>query len=67
MVKIGNVELKNQIIAAPLAGISNPVYREIMHDYGAGLVVSEMISDKALHYQMQRHRRCVVSVKGNIQ
>ena len=51
MVKIGNIELKNQIVAAPLAGISNPVYREIMHDYGAGLVVSEMISDKALHYQ----------------
>ena len=51
MVKIGDIELNNQIIAAPLAGISNPVYREIMHDYGAGLVVSEMISDKALHYQ----------------
>ena len=51
MVKIGNIELRNQIVAAPLAGISNPVYREIMHDYGAGLVVSEMISDKALHYQ----------------
>ena len=47
MVKIGNIELRNQIVAAPLAGISNPVYREIMHDYGAGLVVSEMISDKA--------------------
>ena len=39
MVKIGNIELRNQIVAAPLAGISNPVYREIMHDYGAGLVV----------------------------
>ncbi|MCI5723754.1 MAG: tRNA-dihydrouridine synthase [Erysipelotrichaceae bacterium] len=50
MVKIGNIELRNQIVAAPLAGISNPVYREIMHDYGAGLVVSEMISDKALHF-----------------
>lgn len=50
MIKIGNVELKNQIVAAPLAGISNPVYREIMHAYGAGLVVSEMISDKALHF-----------------
>ena len=48
---IGKVELSNRIVAAPLAGISNPVYRQIAHDYGAGLTVSEMISDKALHYQ----------------
>lgn len=51
MWKIGNVEIDNQIVAAPLAGISKPVYRSLMREYGAGLVVSEMISDKALHYQ----------------
>lgn len=54
MWKIGNVTIENRIVAAPLAGISNPVYREMNHDYGAGLVVSEMISDKALHYQNAR-------------
>ena len=54
MWKIGNVSIRNRIAAAPLAGISNPVYREMMHNYGAGLVVSEMISDKALHYQNKR-------------
>ena len=52
--KIGSVELKNQIIAAPLAGISGPVYRKECHDAGCGLVVSEMISDKALHYKNAR-------------
>lgn len=51
MWKIGNVAIENQIVAAPLAGISKPVYREMMHEFGAGLVVSEMISDKALHYE----------------
>lgn len=51
MLKIGNVTLKNKIIAAPLAGISNPVYRSLMMEHGVGLVVSEMISDKALHFQ----------------
>lgn len=51
MWKIGNVELKNRVIASPLAGISNPVYRQLMKDYGIGLSVSEMISDKALHYE----------------
>jgi nifR3 family TIM-barrel protein len=54
MWKIGNVEIANRIVAAPLAGISNPVYRELMHEAGAGLVVSEMISDKALHYKSKK-------------
>ena len=48
--RIGTVEIRNDIVAAPLAGISNPVYRQLMHDCGAGLCVSEMISDKALHF-----------------
>ncbi len=50
MVKIGNIYLEIPLIAAPLAGISNPVYREMCRKFGASLVVSEMISDKALHY-----------------
>ena len=52
--KIGTVELKNPIIAAPLAGISGPVYRKECHDAGCALTVSEMISDKALHYKNAR-------------
>lgn len=54
MLQIGNVQLENNIVAAPLAGTSNPVYRKMCRDYGAGLTVSEMISDKALHYQSER-------------
>lgn len=50
MWNIGSVRISNPFVAAPLAGISNPVYRQLSHDFGAGLVVSEMISDKALHY-----------------
>lgn len=50
MWNIGKVSIANDIVAAPLAGISNPVYRQLNHDYGAGLCVSEMISDKALHF-----------------
>ncbi len=52
--KIGNVEIATPFIAAPLAGISNPVYRKLCKDNGAGLVVSEMISDKALHYKNKK-------------
>lgn len=54
MFKIGSLEIKEPYIAAPLAGISNPVYRTMCLEYGAGLVVSEMISDKALHYRNRK-------------
>ena len=54
VLKIGTVELRGHVIAAPLAGISNPVYRQVNHDAGAALTVSEMISDKALHYHNAR-------------
>ena len=48
--KIGNVELKNNIILAPMAGITNLAYRKVLKPFGCGLVVSEMISDYALIY-----------------
>lgn len=61
---IGNVTIENRIVAAPLAGISNPVYRKMCHEYGAGLVVSEMISDKALHYQNRKTQEMCATVEG---
>lgn len=50
MVKIGNIETKNITFSAPIAGYSNLVYREIVMEHGAGFVVAEMVSDKALCY-----------------
>lgn len=46
--KIGNVEIKNQIVMAPMAGISNTSYRKIVKHYGVGLIYAEMVSDKAI-------------------
>ena len=48
--KVGNIELKNNIILAPMAGITNLAYRKMLKSFGCGLVVSEMISDFALIY-----------------
>jgi len=48
--KIGNVEIKNRVIFAPMAGISNSAYRTIIKEMGAGLVYAEMVSDKAISY-----------------
>lgn len=50
MWKIGNVEIKNQVVLAPMAGISNSAFRTIAKEMGCGLVVAEMVSDKAICY-----------------
>ena len=48
--KIGNVELKNNILLAPMAGITDLPFRLICEKYGAGLTCTEMISSKGLYY-----------------
>ena len=49
--KIGNVELKNNIILAPMAGVNSSAYRNICLENNAGMVCTEMISDKGLAYE----------------
>ena len=50
MWKIGNVEIKNRIVFAPMAGVSNISYRSIIKKMGAGLVYSEMVSTLGIVY-----------------
>ena len=50
MLKIGNVEIKNPIIIAPMAGITNGAFRQLCYEFGAGLTYCEMVSDKAIFY-----------------
>lgn len=52
--KIGNVEIKNQVVLAPMAGITSRTFRTICKKMGAGLVVTEMVSDKALCYGSEK-------------
>lgn len=54
MWKIGNVEIKNRIVLAPMAGISNTSYRTIIKEMGAGLIFAEMVSDKAIMYDNEK-------------
>ena len=51
---IGNVEIKNQIVLAPMAGICNNAYRRIIKEMGCGLIVAEMVSDKAIMYDSKK-------------
>lgn len=50
MFKIKNIILKNNIVLAPMAGISNSAYRTIIKEMGCGLIYAEMVSDKAITY-----------------
>ena len=50
MWKIGNVEIKNRIVFAPMAGISNEVFRGIIKQMDAGLIYSEMVSNMGIIY-----------------
>lgn len=54
MWKIGNVEIKNKVVLAPMAGISNTSYRKIIKAMGAGLIYAEMVSDKALVFDNKK-------------
>ena len=54
MWKIGNVEIENKIVLAPMAGISNSAFRRIAKEMGVGLVVAEMVSDKAIYFGSQK-------------
>ncbi len=52
--KIGDVEILNQVVVGPMAGISNSAFREIAHSFNAGLIYTEMVSDKAIYYSNKK-------------
>ena len=55
--KIGNVNLKNNVVLAPMAGICNSSFRRIVKEFGVGLVYCEMVSDKALMYDSEKTKK----------
>ncbi len=56
MLRIGNIEMKNQVVLAPMAGVCNPAFRLIAKEFGTGLVCAEMVSDKAILHGNKRTR-----------
>lgn len=51
MLKIGNLELENPWILAPMAGVCDMPFRILCHEMGAGMTCMEMISAKAIYYK----------------
>ncbi|MHA0857643.1 tRNA dihydrouridine synthase DusB [Paenibacillus sp. CMAA1364] len=54
MLKIGDIEMKNQVVLAPMAGVCNPAFRLIAKEFGTGLVCAEMVSGKAIVHGNKR-------------
>ncbi|WP_042353232.1 tRNA dihydrouridine synthase DusB [Bacillus massiliigorillae] len=54
MFKIGDIEMKNRIVLAPMAGVCNVAFRLTVKEFGAGLVCAEMVSDKGIVYKNAR-------------
>lgn len=52
--KIGKVTIPNQVVVAPMAGITNAAFRVTVKEFGAGLVVCEMISDQGIHFRNKK-------------
>ncbi|MEF9918682.1 MAG: tRNA dihydrouridine synthase DusB [Eubacterium sp.] len=61
MFKIGNLEVKNKIFLAPMAGYTNLPFRLIAKEFGAGVVFSEMISGKGLYYKDHKTAELMVT------
>ena len=54
--QIGLHQFKNQVLAAPMAGVSDAVFRKLALDYGADLAVSEMVSSNGLLHESPKTR-----------
>jgi nifR3 family TIM-barrel protein len=48
--KIGNIELENRVFLAPMAGVTDMPFRILCREQGCGLVYTEMVSAKGMHY-----------------
>ena len=49
--KIREIEIKNKLVLAPMAGVTNEAFRIICKEMNAGLVMAEMVSDKAIGFK----------------
>lgn len=62
--KIKNLELKSNLILAPMAGFSDLAFRYMCLKAGAGLAVTEMVSAKALSYKNKKTEDLLLSLDG---
>ena len=63
---IGNIEVKNPVFLAPMAGVTDWAYRTICAQLGAGVTVTEMVSSRALVYKDKKSAKLLRKNEGSI-
>lgn len=59
--KIGNVTLENNLVLAPMAGVTDLPFRLLCKEQGAGLICTEMVSAKAIFYK-NKNTECLMQI-----
>lgn len=54
MFKIKDIEIKNNLVLAPMADVTNSAFRRIVKELGCGLIYAEMVNDKAICYNNEK-------------
>ena len=62
--QIGNLKIRNNLIMAPMAGVTDKFFREIVWQFGAGLTVSEMVSAKSIVYKNKNTYRLLENAQS---
>jgi len=63
---IGNIEVKNPVFLAPMAGVTDWAFRTVCAQLGAGVTVTEMVSSRALVYQDKKSAKLLRRNEGSI-
>jgi len=64
--KIGNIEVKNPVFLAPMAGVTDWAFRTVCAQLGAGVTVTEMVSSRALVYKDKKSAKLLRKNEGSI-
>jgi len=64
ILKLGRIQLRNNLIMAPMAGVTDKFFRALVWEHGAGLTVSEMISAKSIVYNNKNTLRLLENTEG---
>ena len=64
--QIGNIEVKNPVFLAPMAGVTDWAFRTVCAQLGAGVTVTEMVSSRALVYQDKKSRGLLKKNEGSV-
>jgi len=62
--KIGNIEVKNPVFLAPMAGVTDWAFRTVCAQLGAGVTVTEMVSSRALVYKDKKSAKLLRNYEG---